>query len=178
VTGKGFQIMDKLSLRHATQDDAQATLDLQRDVISENEFLILTPKEFNRTLDDQMKWINKINENDREVIIIAELEDKLVGLIVFQVNPRIKMQHSGSFGLIVKKQHRGTGIGRKLIQALLDWASQNPKIEKVCLGVFANNTFALSLYKSMGFIEEGRKIREFKISDEEYIDVILMYKLV
>jgi len=29
----------------------------------------------------------------------------------------------------------------------------------------------------MGFIEEGRKIKEFKIAENEYVDYILMYKL-
>ncbi len=30
----------------------------------------------------------------------------------------------------------------------------------------------------MGFIEEGRKIKEIKLSENEYIDDILMYKMV
>jgi len=30
----------------------------------------------------------------------------------------------------------------------------------------------------MGFLEEGRKINEFKINDHEYWDDVLMYKLV
>jgi ribosomal protein S18 acetylase RimI-like enzyme len=65
-----------------------------------------------------------------------------------------------------------------LLTALLEWAERNPLIEKVSLGVFSTNYRAISLYKSMGFIEEGRKIKEFKTSENEYIDDILMYKLV
>jgi RimJ/RimL family protein N-acetyltransferase len=65
-----------------------------------------------------------------------------------------------------------------LLQVLLEWAEKNPLIEKVSLGVFATNHRAISLYKKMGFIEEGRKINEFKFDDNEYVDDILMYKLV
>jgi RimJ/RimL family protein N-acetyltransferase len=60
----------------------------------------------------------------------------------------------------------------------LAWAEQHPSIEKVSLGVFSTNERAITLYKKMGFIEEGRKIKEFKMSDDEYIDDVLMYKLV
>lgn len=32
--------------------------------------------------------------------------------------------------------------------------------------------------QKMGFIKEGRKIKEFKMDENEYVDDILMYKLV
>lgn len=46
------------------------------------------------------------------------------------------------------------------------------------LGVFSTNHRAISLYKKMGFLEEGRKIFEFKLNDGEYIDDVIMYKFV
>ena len=70
------------------------------------------------------------------------------------------------------------GIGRMLVNELLDWAEKNPFIEKVSLGVFSTNYRAISLYKSMGFKEEGRKIKEIRMNENEYIDDILMYKFV
>jgi ribosomal protein S18 acetylase RimI-like enzyme len=48
----------------------------------------------------------------------------------------------------------------------------------VSLGVFSTNQRAISLYKKMGFVEEGRKIKEFKMSEREYVDDIIMYKMV
>jgi len=30
----------------------------------------------------------------------------------------------------------------------------------------------------MGFLEEGRKINEIKLNDKQYIDDVLMYKMV
>ena len=60
----------------------------------------------------------------------------------------------------------------------LDWAEKNPLIEKVSLGVLSTNYRAIALYKSMGFVEEGRKIKEIKINENEYVDDILMYKFV
>lgn len=79
---------------------------------------------------------------------------------------------------MISKKYRSKGIGTLLIEALLDWAERNPLIEKESLGVFSNNQKAISLYKRLGFIEEGRKIKKFKIAENEYIDEILMYKFV
>ncbi|WP_328043105.1 GNAT family N-acetyltransferase [Neobacillus mesonae] len=69
-------------------------------------------------------------------------------------------------------------MGKLLIKELLNWAEHNPLIEKVSLGVLSTNQRAIELYKSMGFVEEGRKIKEVKFSDDLYVDDILMYKLV
>lgn len=46
------------------------------------------------------------------------------------------------------------------------------------VGIRKRGKSAIALYKKMGFIEEGRKVREFKISDTEYVDDVLIYKLV
>ena len=51
-------------------------------------------------------------------------------------------------------------------------------IEKVALSVFATNQLAIGLYKKMGFLEEGCRIREIRIADEKYVDDILMYRFV
>ena len=75
---------------------------------------------------------------------------------------------------MISKNYRGMGIGKMLLKELIGWAEKNPLIEKVCLGGFSTNHRAISLYKSMGFIEEGRKVKEFKIDENEYVDDILM----
>ena len=73
---------------------------------------------------------------------------------------------------------RNDGIGALLIQALLGWAEIHPTLEKVGLAVFATNLRAIFLYKKLGFLEEGRRHKEIKFGPNEYVDDILMYKLV
>ncbi len=118
-------------------------------------------------------------EDENETIMIAEKDTEVVGWIVFEVNQnRKRLSHTGSFGMMIKKSYREMGIGKMLLKALLEWAENNPLIEKVSLGVFSTNHRAIALYKRMGFIEEGRKMNEFKFNENEYVDDILMYKLV
>ena len=62
------------------------------------------------------------------------------------------------------------GVGSALLQALLDWAEDNPHIEKVSLAVFSNNRLGSALYDKFGFLEEGRRVREIKLNDDQYVD--------
>ncbi len=78
----------------------------------------------------------------------------------------------------VKNGFRGQGIGTALLAALLDWAKENPLIEKVCLEVVADNTNAIRLYQKFGFVEEGVKKKAAKIDDGTYWDLILMARFV
>ncbi|MGN7115532.1 hypothetical protein [Lysinibacillus odysseyi] len=43
------------------------------------------------------------------------------------------------------------------------------------MGVLSTNERAIHLYRSLGCIEEGRKVKEVKIHNR-YVDDILMYK--
>lgn len=169
---------DQYLIRHAKLEDAEAIFAIQQSVIAEEDYLITTIEEYNQTLEEQQAWVAKILHNERETILIAEETNKVIGFIVFQTKNRQKLNHTGSFGMMISKKYRSKGIGKLLMKALLAWAKENPLIEKVSLGVFSTNTRAISLYTCMGFIEEGRKIKEIKLSENEYIDDILMYKMV
>ncbi|MED2972857.1 GNAT family N-acetyltransferase [Fictibacillus sp. B-59209] len=160
-------------------EDAEAILDIQRSVVSEGEFLISLSEEFNKTSSQQREWVQSLLENVNETLIVAERDGEVVGWIVFQAAPnRKRLSHTGALGMMISKGYREMGVGTMLLKALLDWAEKNPLIEKVSLGVFSTNHRAISLYKKMGFLEEGRKIKEFKMNENDYVDDILMYKFV
>ncbi|MBO1581905.1 GNAT family N-acetyltransferase [Bacillus sp. XF8] len=166
------------TIRTGRVEDSESTLDIQKSIVSEGHFLISLPEEFKKTSSEQRKWVQGVLENEKETLLVAEKDGEVVGWIVFLTENKKRLSHTGSFGIMIHKNYRGLGIGKMLLQALLDWAEKNPLIEKISLGVFSTNYSAISLYKKMGFIEEGRKIKEFKMNDNEYVDDILMYKLV
>jgi ribosomal protein S18 acetylase RimI-like enzyme len=80
--------------------------------------------------------------------------------------------------LSIQPQYRRCGIATALLEALFRWARKNPIVEKLALAVFTTNVPAIALYKKNGFIEEGRRVKEVKMADGQYVDDILMYKLV
>ncbi|MBN3555626.1 GNAT family N-acetyltransferase [Fictibacillus nanhaiensis] len=168
----------KITIRTVRVEDAEAVLHIHREVISEHDYFIALPTEFKKTIEDHQEWVSNILNNERETMLVAEYENNVVGWIVFLSQERMRMHHIGSFAIMLQKEWRNRGIGKLMIQELLSWAEKHPVIEKVTLGTFSTNTRAIELYKKLGFIEEGRKVREFKFGNREYVDDVLMYKLV
>lgn len=80
--------------------------------------------------------------------------------------------HIGRLGMGVAREYRGRGIGRKLIAATLA-AARDTGLEKIELSVYASNDVAITLYRSLGFLEEGRKVIG-RLVDGRYDDVVLM----
>ena len=71
---------------------------------------------------------------------------------------------------------QGKGIGRLLVKAVEERAKELG-IQKLCLRVMATNTEAIRFYKSCGFLEQGRLVKEFCIRGK-FVDDLLMYKMV
>jgi RimJ/RimL family protein N-acetyltransferase len=44
--------------------------------------------------------------------------------------------------------------------------------------VFVTNATAIGLYQKLGFIEEGRRIKDIKRGLDSYVDTVMMYKFV
>jgi ribosomal protein S18 acetylase RimI-like enzyme len=133
----------QISLRTGNLNDAEALLEIEKEVLSENEYMISVIEEFEETSEQLRGWIEKILENEREHLIVAEINEEIVGLIVFRSKNTKRLSHTGSFTAMVKKEYRNQGIGKFLIKELLDWAERNPLIEKVSLGVLSTNQRAI-----------------------------------
>jgi ribosomal protein S18 acetylase RimI-like enzyme len=81
-------------------------------------------------------------------------------------------RHVASLAIAVSAEERGRGIGRRLLQAGVEWAKE-AGVEKLVLSVYPHNEVAIALYRSFGFVEEGRLARHSRKS-YGYEDEILM----
>ncbi len=169
---------EKLIIRNGNQSDALSLIKITRSVMEEGEFVISTPEEFIITKEEEEKWIQGFIDNDGKLLLVAEVNNRVIGWLIFQNQPRKKLSHTGEFGITIRNGWRDKGIGRVLIKELLNWAEENPMIKKVGLAVFSTNDRAIHLYKSLGFHEEGRRVQHIKLADNHYVDDLLMYKLV
>ncbi|PFA69165.1 GNAT family N-acetyltransferase [Bacillus sp. AFS015802] len=171
--------MGNCIIRTGRQEDAESLLEISSSVITEGNYFISTAEEFDKeSIQQQREIIQGIISNEKETLIVAEVNQTVIGSIEFRSNRLKRMSHTGSISMSIMEPYRGMGIGTLLLKALLDWAENHPHIEKVSLGVFSTNHRAIALYKRMGFIEEGRKVREFKINEDTYVDDVLMYRFV
>ncbi|MHC4478098.1 MAG: GNAT family N-acetyltransferase [Planctomycetota bacterium] len=169
---------DKVVIRTAAADDAAGLLEHARIILEEDLYNVTTLDELKMTVEEERQWTEQHLENPGQIILVAELEDVLVGVLHFDNGSHRRLAHRGTLHMSVHPNHRRKGIGTALLNSLLEWAGQNTVVEKVALGVFAENQAAITLYEKAGFIEEGRRIREIKISEDNYADLVRMYKLV
>jgi len=80
-------------------------------------------------------------------VLIASLESD-IGYCVSTIND----DGVGEIdSLYVKKQHRSKGLGRKMIEAALQWLNENNVRKKVVV-VLEGNAEALEFYQSLGFL--------------------------
>ena len=71
--------------------------------------------------------------------------------------------------------HRAAGIGRKLVEAIIEHARQH--VELLQLSVVADNMPARRLYASLGFVEYGIERHATKYQGEYHDDVLMALPL-
>ncbi|HEX7065225.1 MAG TPA: GNAT family protein [Bacillales bacterium] len=165
-------------IREALPDDAERLIEIGRSVMMEQRYSVMTPNEFKQTAEKEKQWIQDQLDHPGKMVFVAEIDEKVIGFINFQNGARTQSAHVGSLGISIQNSFRDSGVGRALMETLLEWAEDNPLIEKVALAVFSNNKRAIHLYEKLGFAEEGRRIKEIKFAENHYVDDILMYKFV
>ncbi len=98
----------------------------------------------------------------------------LLGIAGFFVQQGQKEAHKGAlWGMYVRPDARGAGIGRRLVEAVIEHARRD--VELVQLTVVSGNEPARRLYAKLGFVEYGIERHALK-QDGRYWDEILMAK--
>ena len=107
-------------------------------------------------------------------VLGAFVDGQLVGMAGFFRSPDEKTSHTGRiWGVYVKREQRGKGVGRALMVQLLRRAQLQPKLEQVTLAVADGQAAAKKLYLQLGFQIYGREPRALKVG-EVYADEDLM----
>lgn len=100
---------------------------------------------------------------------VALIDDRLAGSIHVDASPH----GYGEIGMAVARKWRGRGIGSALMRVAIDWA-RGSGLHKLSLSVFAHNTAAIAVYRKFGFVEEGRRVKQYRRSSGELWDAIDM----
>lgn len=95
------------------------------------------------------------------------------GVVVGSIHVRASRHGYGEIGMAVAKEWRGRGVGSALMSAAVDWAREQ-ELHKLSLGVFPHNDAAIALYRKFGFVEEGRRIKQFRRESGELWDCVEM----
>jgi ribosomal protein S18 acetylase RimI-like enzyme len=115
-----------------------------------------------------------LEDRGRGIYLVAEHTGTVVGHASLESLSLAATSHVVRVTIAVHEGHQRRGVGRALMHELLRWARSNPRVEKIELQVRSSNDRAITLYRSLGFVEEGRKTRRLKIGPNEYLDDVYM----
>ena len=83
------------------------------------------------------------------------------------------INRTAMFGVWIAPDAQGNGVGKAATSEMLSVAFGRLNLRKVALEVLASNERAVSMYRSLGFAEEGRFAEQVFV-DGKYEDVIRM----
>jgi len=168
-SGKSVQI------RIALSNDAQKLLDLKRSYIKHTNSIPLTLDEYPNDTKKELRLINDYAEHSVSLLLVAEIDNELVGNIDLTGSKRSKMSHTAMIGMGIKEEWRNQGLGRILIESVVDWAKTQTDIEIIWLDVYSSNMLGNNLYQKTGFKVSGIIPGFFK-EQSGYQDKVQMYQ--
>jgi len=152
----------QFAVRAASADDAQAMAELFAAVAAERDGIATEPP---------------VDVGDRAAVFAKSAAGTLVAMAGDQVIGMIHVEASrhgfGEFGMLVDRDWRGRGVGSALVRAAIGLAREQG-LHKLSLEVFAHNAAGIALYRKCGFLEEGRRIRQYRRASGELWDTIVM----
>lgn len=115
-------------------------------------------------------------QKDGSFPLVACVGDEVVGQLTLTVYMNPRTSHSGHFGLAVRDDWQGKGVGTALMEACLDLADNWLDLTRLDLRVYTDNAPAIALYRKFGFEIEGTHKR-FAYRNGQYVDAHVMARL-
>jgi L-phenylalanine/L-methionine N-acetyltransferase len=159
----------QVTIRPVQVADAAAINEVRRQP-SVVEFTLALPDE---PLEVTRRFLESFGPDDHG--LVAEVDGRVVGVAGLH-RKRGKLSHSASVGMMVHDRFQGRGLGRKLLDGLLDIADSQLGLARVELEVMADNVGAIRLYERSGFQHEGRK-RNAVARQRGFVDLLVMSRL-
>lgn len=120
--------------------------DISKLIKSEEELFLVHP---NGKYPFDVSQVKKLSEDRRE-LTVAVKDNEIIGFAnLYNLEPE-KSAFIGN--VILEKTHRGKGLGRELVSYMLKKAYEKYDLPEVKISVFSENTAALLLYSSFGFL--------------------------
>ena len=120
--------------------------------------------ERHRRADDYLSRLGLERPDGGHLMLGAWRDGLLLGVVGLERDERIKVRHIGHVvSMMVRPAERGHGIGRALLEALIDAAREPAGLEMLTLTVTNANSSALRLYERTGFVRFGTLHKAIKV---------------
>ncbi|RJQ25799.1 N-acetyltransferase [Candidatus Parcubacteria bacterium] len=161
--------------RHPKASDAKELMNLINSLVEERAEIAKTTKVTPR---EEKKWLANALSSIRKkekIMIIVEVNGIIVGSCEVTQDSYDVSRHVGTLGIGLRKDARGFGIGKKLVQLCLCESKKTLGLKMIRLYVFDTNKTGRRFYKKIGFKETGR-IPRGVFQNGKYKDDVIMVK--
>jgi RimJ/RimL family protein N-acetyltransferase len=166
--------MMNTTIRMLGPDDATAYRAVRRRALIEH------PEAFSGTLQEfEQRTLEEIaimlaTPTPQRCTFGAFVEQQMVGLAAYGRPDNDKLRHrAGLYQMYVAPECRGMGLGRQLVDAVIEHAARQDGLEELYLNVTVGNVRAELLYRRCGFEPKFVDSHHMKI-DDTYYDVLWM----
>lgn len=128
-----------------------------------------------RSLEKQIEWFQ--NQTIQEYpVIIAKRGHMIVGFASYsQFRPKVGYKFSMEHSVYVAKEELGNGIGKLLLQSLIEIAKVKG-VHTIIGGIDAKNQGSIAFHKKFGFEVVGR-MNEVGFKFGKWLDLVWMQKI-
>lgn len=163
-------------LRNAEPTDAEELIRFLKTTTSETPFLIREPDEVTLTLEQEENFLQSILESEKNLMLIAVADGKHIGnCSLMPLDGFRRYAHRCEVAIALYQEYCGCGIGKKMLQTVLD-AAKALGFEQAELEVISNNEAAIRLYEHLGFKKYGSFPNNMKYADGSYASADWMMK--
>lgn len=176
-TPENFELKDGriCTIREIEVKDTEETLEYLKTVSGESDFLNSYPEEIRISTEEEAKIIKGFNESDDTLMLVVELDGRLIANGTITRFRRKKMHHRGNVALAVLKEFWNKRIGTKVLQCLEDYAKKLG-LSQLELDYYSGNERGRLLYDKLGFIQVGETPNAFILKDGTRYSDIKMVK--
>ena len=161
-------------IRNGDEPDGAAVFDVFNRTHGETDYLLTYPDENSFDSEQEAQFLKEKAISPNEIELVAIVDGKIAGTAgIESVGEKYKVKHRAEFGIGILKEYWGLGLGKALTKACIQCA-KDAGYEQLELNVVAENERALSLYRSLGFIEYGRNPRGFNSKISGYQELVYM----
>ncbi len=163
--------MGDIGIRSAAPDDAEAICLIYNQGITDR---VATLETELRTPEERRAWLAA--RGPRHPVVVAETGGRVIGWASLNsFNPRPAYDHVADLSVYIERTWRGRGVGRRLLDRIVDIAREID-YHKIVLAAFPENAAGVALYERVGFSRVGVYHEQGRL-DGRWVDVVVMEKL-
>lgn len=156
-----------------TLEDASDILPYLKIIGGESHSLSFGKEGLSITIQQEQQHIQEIIDHPINCEWKVVMKDEIVGLASISAYPKKRMAHRAEISLSVRKSHWHMGIGRALLETIINYAKTKDELNLLWLEVIEDNTRAISMYEAYGFTKVGYAKRYTRV-DGIYYGAYLM----